>query len=91
MTLDKTAADTHKADLLQLKRDTPDIYEGDMLKFEWSLWLAYLNDVDKSIQALTRILSDSKVVRRVSTEELNYGCCLFEDLVTRVNKLKEMV
>jgi hypothetical protein len=89
--LDKTKADQHKADLLVLKRDTPDIYEGDLLKFEWSLYLNYLDDIDKSLQALERIISDPEVVRRVSTKELNHGCCLFEDIVTRINKLKGLV
>lgn len=55
----------------------------------YSINLAYLDGVEKNLDALLEILEDDELVLEAASEEMVHGRCIIQDLLTKLDRLIE--
>lgn len=92
VSMDKTLADRHSADVKKLCRyEHPLVLEGDVLHLSYDLDIGYFGQVSANLAAFSRILDDPEAVRAVTTNELLHGQCLIQDIVNKIKSLQEKI
>lgn len=86
--LDYAQAQAHRTAVAVLTpQGVPVLFEGDTLKLTYSCYVSYAGEVIRSLEAIAELLDAPGVVLQASLEELNYGRCLFAEVVAALNRV----
>jgi hypothetical protein len=86
--LDKSAYDRHKADVDRLcGLFYQAINNGDTLKVSYDFCATYFGDVGASLEAVSRILDDEKIITHASVYELQRGRSIIVGVVEKLTRI----
>jgi len=90
LTLDKSAADAHEADVRTvISTGPPAIIEGGVLKVNYAFWIEYFGSVERRLEAVNRLLLDPAVILDADLEELSTGRCLIAGVLKNIDAIHQ--
>lgn len=87
--LDKSQCDKFIKEIESLgKHPNLVINQGDRYKITYDFWIEYFGNTVKNFRSIRKILSDPKVVRQISVEELYHGESIIVELLDEIRKVQ---
>lgn len=86
--LDKNQDSKYKDNLkIILGSKKQEISRGDILKVDFDFFADYFGEVEAKLDAISRILTDSSVVRKADIQELKHGRSVVVDVVQHLTRI----
>lgn len=87
--LDHARAEAHRLAVRILNPTGLRTEDGDTLRLSYQCHVTYAGEVVAALESIAELLDDPDVILHASLDELDYGRCLFAEVVTALTRIIE--